>query len=187
MLLIGSGGISAAQEGHPQDINGDSRQHQDLSLKTLMNGVFVPDFSYAGYQNGLTELPEADGIIIDVAKFGAKADDGKDDSAAVQRAFDAADKIAEPVIIRFDAGTYLITSILKIVRSDFVLQGQGAGVKGTKLHFPRPLRHIDTSSSLDELRAYIRQLNKRQREPELNIDEYPTHDQRPTSKNLTPP
>ena len=171
-LLIGSSRVSAAQEGHPQDINEDNQKRSELSLKTLMNGVFVPDFSYAGYQNGLTELPEADGIIIDVAKFGAEADDGKDDSAAVQRAFDAADKIAEPVIIRFDAGTYLITSILKIVRSDFVLQGQGAGVKGTKLHFPRPLRHIDTSSSLDELRAYIRQLNKRQREPELNIDEY---------------
>ena len=171
-LLIGGGGISAAQAGHPQDINGDSLQRSELSIETLINGVFVPDFSYAGYQNGLTELPEADGIIIDVAKFGAKANDGKDDSAAIQRAFAAADKIAEPVIIRFDAGTYLITSILKIVRSDFVLQGQGAGVNGTKLHFPRPLRHIDTSSSLDELRAYIRQLNKRQREPELNIDEY---------------
>ena len=134
--------------------------------------MFVPDFSYAGYQNGLTVLPEADGTIIDVAKFGAKPDDGKDDSAAVQRAFSAANKIAGPVVIRFDAGTYIISSILKITRSDFTLQGHGAGVDGTKLHFPRPLRHVDSSKSLDELRTYIRRLDKRQREPDLNIDEY---------------
>lgn len=134
--------------------------------------MFVPDFSYAGYQNGLTVLPEADGTIIDVAKFGAKPDDGKDDSAAVQRAFDAANKIAGAVVIRFDAGTYIISRILKITRSDFILQGHGAGVDGTKLHFPRPLRHIDSSKSLDELRTYIRRLDKRQREPDLNIDEY---------------
>ena len=143
-----------------------------MSIETLSGQAFVPDFSYAGYQNGLTALPEADGIIIDVVKFGAQPNDGKDDSAAVQRAIDAANKIEEPVIIRFDAGTYLITSILKVARSDFVLQGQGAGAKGTELHFPRPLRHIDASTSRDELRTYIRQLNKRQREPELNIDEY---------------
>lgn len=134
--------------------------------------MFIPDFSYAGYQNGEQRLPVAEGVVIDVAKFGALANDGQDDSAAIQRAFDAANKIEQPVIIRFEAGTYRITSVLRINRSDFVLQGQGAGAMGTELHFPRPLRHVDRSPSLDELRTYIRRLDKRQKEPDLNINEY---------------
>jgi hypothetical protein len=134
--------------------------------------MFIPDFSYAGYQNGERKLPVAEGVVIDVAKFGAVANDRHDDSAAIQRAFDAANMIEHPVIIRFEAGTYRITSVLRINRSNFVLQGQGAGAMGTELHFPRPLRHVDRSTSLDELRTYIRHLDKRQREPALNINEY---------------
>ena len=171
-LLIGYSSTSVASDQFLEDINRDKKGDPSMSLETIRGKVFVPDFSYAGYQNGLTVLPEAEGFIVDVAKFGAKPDDGKDDSAAVQRAFGAANKIAGPVVIRFDAGAYIISSILKITRSDFTLQGQGAGVDGTKLHFPRPLRHIDSSKSLDELRTYIRRLDKRQREPDLNIDEY---------------
>jgi len=148
-------------------------QHtQLLSYETLRSEMFIPDFSYAGYQNGEQRLPVAEGVVIDVAKFGALANDGQDDSAAIQRAFDAANKIEQPVIIRFEAGTYRITSVLRINRSNFVLQGQGAGAMGTELHFPRPLRHVDGSPSLDELRTYIRRLDKRQKEPDLNINEY---------------
>lgn len=143
-----------------------------MSYETLRGEVFIPDFSYAGYKNGLQELTVAKGIIIDVAKFGATPNDNQDDSVAIQRAFDAANKIEEPVIIRFESGTYRITSVLKISRSDFVLQGKGAGAMGTELHFPRPLRHIDKSASLDELRTYIRRLDKRQKEPKLNVNEY---------------
>ncbi|MDG1654501.1 MAG: glycosyl hydrolase family 28-related protein, partial [Luminiphilus sp.] len=133
-----------------------------MSLETLAGSHVVPDFSYAGYQNGLGELPKATGTIIEVADFGALPDDAVDDSAAIQRAIDAANAVAGPVIVRFAAGTYRVTSVLKITRSDFVLQGQGAGDRGTRLHFPRPLKHVDQSSSLDELRSYLRQLNKRQ-------------------------
>ena len=161
--------------GHAVSSEGDknSPQHpQLLSYETLRSEKFIPDFSYAGYQNGEQRLPVAEGVVIDVAKFGALANDGQDDSAAIQRAFDAANKIEQPVIIRFEAGTYRITSVLRINRSDFVLQGQGAGAMGTELHFPRPLRHVDKSPSLDELRTYIRRLNKRQKEPDLNINEY---------------
>ena len=151
----------------------DLPQHtQLLSYETLRSETFIPDFSYAGYQNGEQRLPVAEGVVIDVAKFGALANDGQDDSAAIQRAFDAANKIEQPVIIRFEAGTYRITSVLRINRSNFVLQGQGAGAMGTELHFPRPLRHVDGSPSLDELRTYIRRLDKRQKEPDLNINEY---------------
>ena len=143
-----------------------------MSYETLKSEVYIPDFSYSGYKNGVEEPPTADGIIIEVAKFGATPNDNQDDSAAIQRAFDAANKIEKPVIIRFESGTYRITTVLKINRSDFVLQGQGAGTMGTELHFPRPLRHVDRSTALDELRSYIRRLDKRQKEPDLNVDEY---------------
>ena len=73
------------------------------------------------------ELPKATGTIIEVADFGALPDDAVDDSAAIQRAIDAANAVAGPVIVRFAAGTYRVTSVLKITRSDFVLQGQGGG------------------------------------------------------------
>ena len=143
-----------------------------MSLETIMDGGVIPDFSYAGYQNGLGGVPQAMGTVIEVADYGAVADDGVDDSAGIQRAIDAANDVSGPVIVRFAAGTYRVTSVLRITRSDFVLQGQGAGDQGTRLHFPRPLKHVDKSSSLDELRSYLRQLNKRQIEPASNIDEY---------------
>ena len=43
---------------------------------------------------------------------------------------------------------------------------------GTHLHFPRPLRQIDRSGSLNELRDYLRKLDKRQVEPSSNVDEF---------------
>ena len=149
-----------------------SRRSILMSLETIMDGGVIPDFSYAGYQNGLRGVPQAMGTVIEVADYGALADDGVDDSAGIQRAIDAANDVSGPVIVRFAAGTYRVTSVLRITRSDFVLQGQGSGDQGTRLHFPRPLKHVDKSSSLDELRSYLRQLNKRQIEPASNIDEY---------------
>lgn len=168
VFSIAFGGYTLADEGDKQEL----KNYPKLSYETLRDRMYIPDFSYAGYKNGVTEPPTAKGIIVEVAKFGASPNDGQDDSAAVQRAFDAASKIEKPVIIRFESGTYRITRILRIDRSDFVLQGQGAGAEGTELHFPRPLRHVDASTSLDELRTYIQRLNKRQKEPDLNIDEY---------------
>ena len=133
---------------------------------------FLPDFSYAGYGNGVADIPTATGRVVSVDDFGAVADDGKDDSKAVQAAIAHAHEVAGPVVVRFGPGRYRISAVLKIERSDFVLQGSGSGAGGTTLYFPRPLNQVDNSSSLDELREYIVQLDKRQRDPELNLDEY---------------
>ena len=170
-LLILSTFASANLRAESKDSE-SSRRNSLMSLETIMDGGVIPDFSYAGYQNGLGGVPQAMGTVIEVADYGALADDGVDDSAGIQRAIDAANDVSGPVIVRFAAGTYRVTSVLRITRSDFVLQGQGAGDQGTRLHFPRPLTHVDKSSSLDELRSYLRQLNKRQIEPASNIDEY---------------
>lgn len=143
-----------------------------LADESIAEEHFLPDFSYAGYRNGLADIPPAKGTIVNVVDFGAIADDGKDDSQAVLDALSHAHSISEPVVVRFGPGRYRITEVLKIGRRDFVLQGSGSGDGGTTLHFPRPLKQVDESSSLDELRKYIVKLDKRQKEPDLNLDDY---------------
>lgn len=143
-----------------------------LSRETTTPANYLPDFSYAGYGNGLPALPEASGTVIRVDEFGASADDGIDDTKAVLAAISHANGIAGPVIVRFSAGRYIVSEVLRIERSDFVLQGAGSGPGGTVLHFPRPLKQVDRSASLDELRQYLVKLDKRQVEPARNLDDY---------------
>ena len=143
-----------------------------LSDKTRAQAHFLPDFSYAGYGNGLSVIPAAAGTVVDADDFGAVANDGKDDSEAILDAISHAHAVTGPVVVRFGPGRYRISEVLKIERSDFVLQGSGSGTGGTTLYFPRPLKQVDKSSALDELREYIVQLDKRQTEPDMNLDEY---------------
>ena len=166
-LVIQDGNASSLDAGG-QNFEKDTL----MSYETLKAVTYLPDFSYAGYHNGLKEVPPATGFVIEVADFGALPNDGIDDSAAIQKAFDAASVTPGPVIIRFESGTYRVTDILRITRSNFVLQGKGSGLHGTHLHFPRPLRQIDRSGSLNELRDYLRKLDKRQVEPSSNVDEF---------------
>lgn len=133
---------------------------------------FLPNFSYAGYNNGVGAIPAPAGAIIDVAEHGAVADDGKDDSLAVIDAINTANGVAGPVIIRFGAGRFRITEILPITRGHISLQGAGSGEGGTTLFFPRPLKLVDKTRALDELRDYIIKLKKIQKEPLMNINEH---------------
>ncbi|MEO0365941.1 MAG: glycosyl hydrolase family 28-related protein [Pseudomonadota bacterium] len=143
-----------------------------LSVETIKQDNFLPDFSYAGYRNGLESLPKSRGTVIDVDDFGARSDDSVDDTQAVLKALGRAREISGPVIVRFSAGRYRISDVLKIDRSHLVLQGAGSGAGGTTLHFPRPLNQVDQSDSLDELRTYIRKLDKRQVEPDKNLNDF---------------
>lgn len=143
-----------------------------LSMETLMRDNYLPDFSYAGYGNGLFALPEASGTAIRVDDFGASADDEIDDTKAVLAAISNANDVAGPVIVRFSAGKYIVSEVLRIERPNFVLQGAGSGPGGTVLHFPRPLKQADKSTSLDELRQYLVKLDKREVDPDRNLDDY---------------
>lgn len=142
-----------------------------LTEDSVMEKHRLPDFSYAGYNHGIGEIPTAKGKLIDVTEFGVTADDDIDDSKALLKALDAAHKASGPVIVQMPAGKIIISDILKIKRSDIVLRGKGSGDQGTNLHFPRPLQMIDKTSSLDELREYLKKYDKRQREEDRNIDE----------------
>ena len=131
---------------------------------------YLPDFSYAGYNHGIGEIPILKGKVIDVTKFGVIADDGLDDSVAMVKALKAAHNSRRPVIVKLPKGKIIISEILKIQRSDIVLRGAGSGPNGTNLHFPRPLQMIDKTDSLDELREYLVKYDKRQRVKNQNID-----------------
>ena len=153
-----------------------SHANKDGNIQILTNPSVIADaplvdFSYAGYNHGIGDIPLATGEIIDVTKYGVTADDEIDDSKALLEALDAAHRTIGPVIVQFPKGRVVISDILKIQRSDIVLRGAGSSVDGTDLHFPRPLQMIDKTDSLDELREYLKKYDKRQREKDRNIDE----------------
>ena len=153
-----------------------SHANKDDSLQILtnpsaINDTPLPDFSYAGYNHGVGDIPLATGKIINVTDYGVTANDEIDDSKALLEALNAAHETRGPVIVQFPKGRVIVSDILKIQRSDIVLRGAGSSVDGTDLHFPRPLQMIDKTDSLDELREYLEKYDKRQREKDRNIDE----------------
>ena len=143
-----------------------------LSIETIRRDNFLPDFSFAGYGNGLAAIPDASGTVVRVDDFGASANDDSDDTKAVLAAISHANDVAGPVVVRFSAGRYIVSEVLRIERSDFVLQGAGSGSGGTVLYFPRPLKQVDRSASLDELRQYLMELDKREVDPGRNLNDY---------------
>ncbi len=130
---------------------------------------FLPDFSYAGFGFGTTPIPEIE-KVINVADHGAAPNDGKDDSKALQSALAAAHKSTRPVRVQLSAGQYILSEILWIEKSDIVLAGMGNGKGGTRLYMPRPLDQVDDGGALKEVREYLVELDKRERQPDANID-----------------
>lgn len=141
-----------------------------LSDRATMAENPLPDFSYAGYGFGIAPIPSDSGTVINVVDHGAVPDDGLDDTRAVLRAMSAANVVKGKVTLRFPVGRTQITEVLRITRSDIVLDGAGDGPGGSELYFPRPLKLIDKSHDYDELRDYLVRENKQQVEPEHNID-----------------
>ncbi|KAF1013272.1 MAG: hypothetical protein GAK31_03421 [Stenotrophomonas maltophilia] len=130
----------------------------------------VSDFSFAGYRSGQPDLPLATGTVIDVRDFGMVADDDRDDSHALLRALTAAHAVDGPVVVQLPPGRIVLNEVLRITRGNIVLRGHGSGAGGTELYMPRPLRMVDRSSALDELRQYLRDNHKHQVEPARNVD-----------------
>ncbi len=132
--------------------------------------VYLPDFSYAGYLWGEKELSVLNGTMA-VSEFGAMPDDNIDDTEALKEAFDAANRSDGPVVLKFDRGKYILSDILYIERSNFILQGSGSGTDGTIIYIPQPLNKLKTPADLIELEEYLNVNNKRQKEPDRGIDE----------------
>jgi len=131
---------------------------------------YLPDFSYAGYHFGESNLPEPQAKIINATDYGVISDDALDDSKALLKSIKAANEIEGKVILQLPAGRILLSDILYIERSNFVLRGAGSGDKGTEIYCPRPMMYLKDPESLSELREYLTTFDKRQREKENNID-----------------
>ena len=132
--------------------------------------IYLPDWSTAGYGWGEQELPQLPATLFAV-DFGVMADDNGDDSQALQVAFKAAHESDGPVVLRLPPGRIILSEILFIERSNFVLQGAGDTENGTIIYMPKPLSETPDPEELTELREYLVVNNKRQREKDRGIDE----------------
>ncbi len=144
----------------------------EILAKAAAGELFLPDYSYAGYRWGEQEIPSVNGTVIKAETFGVIPGDKKDDSEALQKAFDQAHQTAGPVVVQLPAGRIILSRILYIQRSDFVLRGMGnEGKNRTVLYFPVPLSALETPPELQELQEYLLLNDKRQREKDRGIDE----------------
>lgn len=141
-----------------------------IGNKKVVASHYLPDFSYAGYHNGAQAIPETTGQVINAIAYGVIANDALDDTLALKKAIAAASTISGNVVVQLPAGKILLSDIIYIERSNFVLKGMGSGINGTELYFPRPLMYVPNPDGLQELREYLVTLDKRQREKENNID-----------------
>ncbi len=135
------------------------------------NSAYLPDFSYAGYENGT----KAKGTllsakVVSVRDFGAIPNDGIDDSFGLIEAIQSVENEAGNVIIQLEPGQYILSEIIYITRSNIILRGTGSGEKGTTIYCPRPMKYIENPESLQELRDYLVKFDKVQREKANNIN-----------------
>lgn len=93
----------------------------------------LPDFSYAGYLNSTTSVPELP-VVVDVtaAAYGANGSDTVPDDAAFKKAIAAAENGA----VYIPAGNYYLADRVLIQKSNVELLGAGQGK--TILNFTNP-------------------------------------------------
>lgn len=151
-------------------VNSILMAQQTPKILTDSKANYLPDFSYAGYHFGESQIPESTGKIVNATDFGVKANDGIDDSKALLKAIKAANSTEGNVMLQLPAGRIILSEILYIERSNFVLRGAGSGENGTEIYCPRPMMYLKDPESLAELREYLTTFDKRQRETENNID-----------------
>ena len=95
----------------------------------------LSDWSFAGYHAGETPIP-APIVKANVRDFGAKGDGATDDTAAFQRAIETTNDGA----LLVPAGRYVLSDVLTIGKSNFVLRGEGP--EKTVLLFIKSLEQI---------------------------------------------
>ncbi|KAI7841529.1 hypothetical protein COHA_004700 [Chlorella ohadii] len=108
----------------------------------------LTDWSPAGYGGGTRAIPDYP-VAFNVSTYGAQGIPGIDDSAAFQRAIDAAMASAKVtgkgVAVLIPPGTYEIQQIVEISGSNVVLRGSGVG--RTTLYIPVGLKAVYGNST----------------------------------------
>ncbi|WP_445735968.1 hypothetical protein [Mariniflexile sp.] len=138
--------------------------------KAMIQQNYLPDYSFAGYHNGEIKIPNNQTNLILATDYGVVPNDGLDDSKALLKAIQAANAIEGPVVLQLPAGRLILSTILYIERSHFVLKGTGVGDGGTEIFCPRPMMYLENPESLTELREYLLEFDKREVQKENNID-----------------
>lgn len=161
---LGLGGILAACSGAQTDAPSSPEEPRkdasepETSGSERRSAPYTPDWSMAGYRGGKA-LPALASSTHKAADFGAIANDGKDDTAALRQALAELEKVSGPVVLELGEGTLDVSEILYVRRSDFVLRG--AGSERTTLRFSRPLREMKTPGRIEALRSYLRANDKK--------------------------
>jgi hypothetical protein len=143
---------------------------QIITDKKLASQNYLPDFSYAGYHHGEVKIPQKLEQIIHATDYGVVANDGLDDSKALLKAIKTVSTLKGDLILQLPAGQLILSEVLYLQRSNFVLRGAGSGKEGTEIFCPRPMMYLKDPESLKELREYLVTFDKRQREKENNLD-----------------
>ncbi|MEN3322422.1 DUF4955 domain-containing protein [Mariniflexile soesokkakense] len=138
--------------------------------KATIKQNYLPDYSFAGYHNGELQILNKDAHIILAIDYGAIPNDGLDDSKALINAIEATNDIKGNVVLQLPAGKLILSDILYIKRSHFVLRGSGVGNAGTEIFCPRPMMYLDNPEQLKELREYLIEFDKREIQKNNNID-----------------
>ena len=141
-----------------------------ISNKKVISENYLPDFSYAGYHNGEKKTPKNNSKIILASDYGVIANDGLDDSKALLKALEETKNLEGNIVLQLPPGKLILSDILYIERSNFVLRGAGVGEGGTEIFCPRPMMYLPDPDVLEELREYLVHFDKRQIEKENNID-----------------
>lgn len=175
VLLIITIGHLLSLTGCKQTANSPVQDRQHRSVKGwtpevwtdyLANGPtgnHLPEFSHAGYAKGRRPIPGVKGLVLDVTQtpYGARPDDGIDDTAAIQAAIDSAGVAGGGVVLlpkgRYEIHTTTDAPFLRISHDNVVLRGQGSGKAGTILHLGAPapakgVRRLGSVPAEDEAR-----------------------------------
>lgn len=118
LLLITQASVANAEQvGNLFGASGEYWNPDDPNEK-------LPDFRFAGYRMGQVALPDTSARTkLDVRNYGAKINDGLDDSAAIVAAIKAA--AGKGHVVYFPNGTYELDKQVSISNlGNFVLQGQ---------------------------------------------------------------
>jgi len=121
-----------------------------LLTPSILNAAsthFLPDYSFAGYKWGAEAILNFDSSspglnYVDVTSFGAVANDGNDDTQSILDAVSAHRYTQGLVLLHFPAGRFILSDVIMIDRSDFVLQGEGNGPDGTVFCIEYPLSYL---------------------------------------------
>ncbi len=142
----------------------------DLSSLPVKSGKYLPDFSYAGYHFGEKNISiPSDVTTINATDYGVIPNDQLDDSKALLETLEKAHAVKGAVKIQLPAGKIILSDVLYFERSNMVFSGAGSGEFGTEIFIPRPMMYLENPEDLKELREYLFDLNKVQKEKKNNI------------------